>query len=647
MNSGDEDTIEPSQEETVDPFATLESESGPQPVPALPIRYDKLQRGDQIGDFRIQRLLGRGSFGAVYLARELTLDRKVAVKVVLPQGQHATASEGRSLAQLEHPSIVGVYGEAKDSASGCQLLWMQFVDGCDMATLIRQLWAAHPDGQWTEADLVDACEVQSQTSPGESKPGESKPGESKPGESKPGESKPGESKPRPSERKTIEAVCRIGYQLAEALAHAHDSGIVHRDIKPANILMSREGTPLLADFNLADRQNDLGSDRVGGTLAYMPPEQVALVLGRIRYIDARRADLYSLGMVLWELAHGRRPYSDAEEVLHSSGSQRLMDLMEIRESGPPERASGPMIGLEKILRRAMSPNPSDRFPSAHGMATALKGLEELQRARRESPVIEYWFPFVRKWLFWLILIVGLLPHFAGSVLQILYNNAWIKPDPTAFKKALLAYNIVVYPACVGWLAWKLFRFAAGYHRVVAREEVSRSQLRRLRGQLLKLPRQFTMVAVLGWFPGVYLFPLLLSLFGPDPSPDDRMHYATSFAIAGAIATTYSYAFVSYLVCVHGYRVCWQTGTHYRSRARYELQGMEKKIGRVSILAGVLPLAAAVLLLLEAPRVQPENAISLNRLVITLIVFGGIGLYLVTSGSFRLNRVIRALTLSQE
>ena len=108
-------------------------------------------RGEQIGDFRIQRLLGRGSFGAVYLARELTLDRLVAVKVVLPEGRRSTASEGRSLAQLTHPGIVGVYGEARDRSSGCSLLWMQFVDGCNLAILIARLIDAYPSQRRDDA----------------------------------------------------------------------------------------------------------------------------------------------------------------------------------------------------------------------------------------------------------------------------------------------------------------------------------------------------------------------------------------------------------------------------------------------------------------------------------------------------------------
>jgi serine/threonine protein kinase len=608
----------------LDAFATFVPAGEPPSSSTRVVRYDQLVRGDQIGEFRIQRLLGRGSFGAVYLARELTLDRLVALKVVLPEGQRATAGEGRSLARLRHPNIVGVYGEAQDPSSGCQLLWMQYVDGCDLATHIRRLWEGCPDGNWTQADFLRACTLADTESDAGKRRGDS----------------PG----------SLEWICRIGAQLAEALDHAHRSGIVHRDIKPANILMTRDGIPLLADFNLADTHSKNETDRVGGTLAYMPPEQIAQLLGQVKSIDARRADLYALGMVLWELAHGERPHAKQECELTSSGEQRIIDLKNLRNQPLESDHPGVMIGLEMLLRRAMAPDPAKRFHSAKAMATALKGLEELQRARRQAPAVQSLFTFLRTHLLWVIMIGGLIPQIAASILQIYYNNTWIEPDEKAFAKALIVYNVILYPACVGWVAWNLFRFASGYRRVITRQEVPRAELRKLRVRLLRLPRQFTVAAAFGWFPGIYLFPWLLDRFGASPSREEWTHYATSFAIAGAIAATYSYALVVYLVCVIGYRACWQTGTHYRERARHELRGMEQRIGRVSILVGVLPLGAAVLLLALAPEAEAGNALQLDRLhrlVIALIVAGGIGLYLVVVGSARLIRVVRALTLSQE
>ncbi|MCP4890295.1 MAG: serine/threonine protein kinase [Planctomycetaceae bacterium] len=624
MFERDQHPTDPQPADAADPFSTFVPAETRDSDSPREVKFDQLVRGDTVGAFRIQRLLGRGSFGAVYLARELTLDRLVAVKVVLPDGQQATAGEGRSLAQLRHPNIVGIFGEARDSKSGCHLLWMQFVDGCDLATVIQRLWDQRDGTDWTESDFVKNCSSDVSST---------------------------ETLNRvEATRGSIELVCDVGSQLAKALDHAHGCGIVHRDIKPANILMSRDGIPMLADFNLAENATAGDSQRLGGTLAYMPPEQIAVWLGETKRIDACRADIYSLGMVLWELVNGERPFADQEEQLTTSGQQKIIDLMNVRREAVYRKAPGAKLGLEMILRRAMAVDPTSRFPSARALATALQGLAELQRARRDAPARKSLFLLFRNHLFWFILIGGLVPHLCASVLQIYFNNTWIEPDDEFFTKALIAYNMVVYPGCIGWLSRNLFRFASGYRRVIAREEMPRGAFRKLRRQMLRLPRQFAIVAAFGWFPGIYLFPWLLDYFGATTSAEDWTHFAMSFAIAGAIAMTYSYALVLYLVCVYGYRACWQTGTHYRERARYELRGMEKRIGRVSILVGVLPLAAAVLLLALAPQAEFNNATQiarLHRLVIALIVFGGFGLYLVVIGSARLSRVVRALTLSQE
>lgn len=647
LDANASDSPQADAEDRRDLFATFLPADG-RPVSRQTIRYDALVRGDQIGDFRIQRLLGRGSFGAVYLARELTLDRLVAVKVVLPEGQHATKGEGRSLAQLKHPGIVGVYGEAHDPVSGCALLWMQYVDGTNLASLIGQLH--HDDrGDWNESTLTGLIAPDSKSTATTAVPATARRDDCSP--------------------QSLETVCRIGIQLAESLAHAHECGITHRDIKPANILMQRDATPLLADFNMAGNESSVEGNHVsGGTIAYMPPERLENVLGKDSLVDERRADIYSLGVVLWELACGQRPHAEPESSLTSSGGQLLQELLQVRrqETSP---TGGIPIGLAMVLGRAMCVDPQQRYPSARAMATALSGLEQLERARRRAAAVSTGMRhFARRNLIWIIMIGGILPHVAASGLQSAYNQIWVRVTPDTFFKAFIAYNVVVYPACAGWVAWKLFKFAQGYRRVLAGDPIPRGHLRKLRGRLLKLPRQFMIASAVGWFPGALLFPWLLSVFGQSPSPNQWLHYAISFTIAGLIATTYSYAFVLYVVVCHGYRVCWQTASQYRSRAREELTGLENQISWVAIFAGVLPLAAAVLLLamgipslqqpdtglMEVDQLQEEIKLmadheaqmrSLHTLVMALIVLGAIGLYAVERASARLLRVVRALTLA--
>ncbi|MCG8649069.1 MAG: serine/threonine protein kinase [Pirellulales bacterium] len=604
-------------------------------VRSRPVRYESMVRGDQIGDFVIQRLLGRGSFGAVYLARELLLDRLVALKVVLPAGQRATAGEGKNLARLKHPNIVGVFGESKDAQSGCSLLWMQFVDGSTLATVIEQLHRGDVTQTWNENDLLRLLH-------------------------------PADSAAQQASQSTrsMEMVCRIGEKLAEALAHAHQRGITHRDIKPANILVDRDGTALLADFNLAEHDSNDDPSH-GGTIAYMPPEQLAQMLGEKEHDPVGpRSDLYSLGVVLWELACGCRPLHQAEsQVSGADGLARLREYLRLRREDLPVVEGELPIGLVMVLARALKANPSDRYPSASAMATALRGLSELERARRGMPIVAGRLQFIRRNLFLIILIFGLLPHFAASILQSVYNSNIQGMYSDAFRNTVIVYNLVFYPTCVGWLAWQLVRFRRGYRRLLRREPLRRGELRKLRRRLLNLPSQFMIASAIGWFPGAILFPLLISWFAGKPLPaEDSLHLFVSFIIAGTIATTYSYSSVLYVVICHGYRACWQSASHYRNRVKYELAHLQNRIAWLSILAGVLPLAAAALLMIiELPLVhhwqaspeysalleQSREMDTLLKLVIALIVFGAIGLYVVQKSSARMIGAVRSLMLSDD
>src|SRR5439155_9925527 len=108
----------------------------------------------------------------------------------------------------------------------------------------------------------------------------------------------------------VDAILWIVGRLAEGLAHAHDRGILHRDLKPANVLLTDDGQPMLLDFNLSEDcklRGHAAAARVGGTLPYMSPEQLAAFSDRGRVVDAR-SDLYSLGLILYELLAGRSPF---------------------------------------------------------------------------------------------------------------------------------------------------------------------------------------------------------------------------------------------------------------------------------------------------------------------------------------------------
>ena len=266
---------------------------------------------------QVQRL-GEGGFGEVYQAVDTTLNRPVALKVPHqellrdPGFAQQFYTEAQLAAQLDHPNIVRVYSVGE--YQGTPYLEMELVEGHTLAELIKQ------KGRFTPEEALAI----------------------------------------------IEPVC-------EALAEAHRKDIVHRDIKPQNILIREsDGRVLVSDFGLAKAtqssfQASLSSSNVVvGTFRYMPPEQANRKLGEI----GPRSDVYSLGVVLYEMLTGRVPFE----------SDSVGQLIYEHTTEPPEPPSNININLsravESVVLKALQKKPTDRFPSALVMAQALRAAVE-------------------------------------------------------------------------------------------------------------------------------------------------------------------------------------------------------------------------------------------------------------------------------
>ncbi|MFO0961122.1 MAG: serine/threonine-protein kinase [Isosphaeraceae bacterium] len=311
-----------------------------------------------LGDFRIIRVLGRGGMGVVYEAEQVSLGRKVALKVLPyassldPRQRQRFQVEAQAAAHLQHPRIVPVY--AVGEASGIPFYAMQLIDGRTLAEVIQGLreWsdresagvAPPPSGENTDSKLRSAS-GHSGTFSGSNRC-----------------------------REFFEAAARLGAQAAEALDHAHELGIVHRDIKPANLMLDGRGDVWVTDFGLARMPGDLDLTRTGdvlGTLRYMSPEQ-----SRARHgmVDPR-TDIYALGATLYELLalHAAFDGRDRQELLR----QIALD------EPPPLRRANPAVprDLETIVFKAMAKDPASRYQSARDMA------DDLQRFLAHKPVL--------------------------------------------------------------------------------------------------------------------------------------------------------------------------------------------------------------------------------------------------------------------
>jgi serine/threonine protein kinase/Flp pilus assembly protein TadD len=307
----------------------------------------------QLGDYAIVREIGRGGMGVVYEARQISLDRRVALKMlpfaaVLDQRQIARFyNEAQAAAHLQHPNIVPVFFVGCDR--GVHYYAMQYVDGQPLDAAIRQLRTmagAAPtriaSGDATESDEpAEAANLGSNTWR--------------------------QFVTSASLRSTdyFRTVAQLGIEAAEALDYAHQCGVIHRDVKPSNLLLDAQGKVWITDFGLARFQaNDhlTATGDVMGTARYMSPEQVA---GRSGVVD-HRTDIYSLGITLYELATLKEAFE---------GANRQEFFRRIAEEEPrTPRQINPAIptDLETILLKAIAKSPQDRYPSAKELADDLK-----------------------------------------------------------------------------------------------------------------------------------------------------------------------------------------------------------------------------------------------------------------------------------
>lgn len=588
-------------------------------------RYQPLKVGERVGDFEILRLLGEGAFARVFLARQVSLSRLVALKVSM---QHGT--EARTLAQLEHEHIVRVFSESVDPQSCVRLLCMQYVPGPTLDRIIVR-FKDQPAACWTGHDFLAALDAQ-RTQEAAFDPAAVRDREQLDG------------------CDFVECVCWLGSRLAEALAHAHSQGVLHRDIKPGNILLSPYGRPLLADFNVAQAPATVrGTDKetFGGTLPYMAPEHLDAFAGQAegsRKVD-ERSDIYSLGVVLYELATGRLPFPpvpkgpDMREAVRAMAAQRRAGI--IVQLGRPEETGC----LARVIGRCLQPEPEQRYQKAAELARALEGCRDLRRIAAELPQGGRLVRAAERHPFLTLAILAFLPHLLGSVVNISYNGLRIvltDAQQEAFANITLAYNSIVYPICALFLWVLVGPVVRGWQALTGPLGLRGPPLTELRRQVLRLPRGAFLLSAFGWLPGALVFPLAIDYWA---GPLDRavyVHFGISFAIAGLIALTYSVFGVLFVVLRILYPRLWGDGQDLRQLAGLELARIGPLLWRLQALAVVIPLAAAMPLVLTE-HVPGANYNDFRWLIIALIILGIAGFMLAITVSGFLNRTIVTLT----
>ncbi|MBW3548488.1 MAG: Stk1 family PASTA domain-containing Ser/Thr kinase [Actinobacteria bacterium] len=263
--------------------------------------------------YELHRRIARGGMADVFLARDSLLDRPVALKVLFPEFATDPSfvqrfrREARAAANLSHPNIVSVYDWGEED--GTYFIVMEYVEGRSLAQIIRDEGRLHPD---RAADVTS--------------------------------------------------------DIAAALGFAHRNGVVHRDVKPGNVIISPSGQVKVADFGIAraisTQENLTQAGTVMGTAAYFSPEQA-----RGEKVDPR-SDVYSLGVVLYEMLTGRPPFTGDSPV--------AVAYKHVQETPRPPRERNADIpaDLDAIVLRAMAKNADDRYPSAEDLRSDLRRFRQ-------------------------------------------------------------------------------------------------------------------------------------------------------------------------------------------------------------------------------------------------------------------------------
>ncbi|MEO2034091.1 MAG: serine/threonine-protein kinase [Planctomycetaceae bacterium] len=350
--------------------------------------------GGTLGDFQVVREVGRGGMGVVYEARQISLNRQVALKVlpfsaVLDQRQlERFKTEAQAAAGLHHGNIVPVFHIGHERA--VHYYAMQYIEGQDVSDLIRQLQQIRRlDTSDVPATNVAASNLASGLATGQFEPLDQATAQvPSTGDNAADTLSVHPDSKAVTDTQTLAAlstqdatnkpgffrtIAGLGIQAAEALEFAHQNGILHRDIKPSNLMLDAGGKLWIADFGLAHIEGAAGLTMTGdivGTLRYMSPEQAT---ASNNVVDCR-SDVYSLGVTLYEMLSLTPifPEADRHELLLKRQQEEPVPLRQVNHAIPAD--------LETIIHKAIAREPDERYDTAKDLA------DDLQRYLNGEPI---------------------------------------------------------------------------------------------------------------------------------------------------------------------------------------------------------------------------------------------------------------------
>ncbi|MEC3914106.1 serine/threonine-protein kinase [Nocardia sp. CDC160] len=551
-----------------------------------------IEVGDRVDDFDLLVELGSGAFARVFLARQRSMQRLVAVKI---SQNHGTESE--TLAQLDHEHIVRVFDQRLLAERELKLLYMQYLPGGTLSKVLALVRSREP-GERDGGLLLEAVDAAMRDKGG---------------------LVPGESPTRAAvaERTWPETVAWLGGRLARALDYASDNGVLHRDIKPANVLLTADGSPKLADFNISFSLHVAGTSPLayfGGSLAYMSPEQLAACHPQLpetaEDLDGR-SDIYALGVVLWELLTGRRPFDDENRAGDSESSLERMLRLRGHEIDPRYLDDLPPDcppTLRRVLLKCLAPDREDRWPTGAALAQQLELCLD-QRARDlVDPPEHSWRARVGPWsLLALITVATFLGDLLGMAYANLHNHGlwalWFSPGERARLQVvgnLLA--LTATPAAVvltNYLCRRAFIVWRGVRRGRVYDPVALSRARR---DALVDGDRVALVAFAWWALAAAVSAIALVVFTGAP-PGHIVNLVATMLVSGAISVAYPFFVVTFFVVRCFYPRLLTHGE--TARDRDALHALSRRCTRYLAVAVAIPLIGVIssLIFLNAEEVS--------------------------------------------
>jgi serine/threonine protein kinase len=500
----------------------------PKPPAPRTAAFAHLQVGDSIDDFQLLSPLGSGAFARVFLARQKSMERMVALKI-----SGATGSEPQTLAQLDHPHIVRVFDQRQTADPPARLLYMEVVPGGTLQDVIaraRHAYDGRPCGDLFLAAIDERLDATGTPIPESSS-----------------------ARDWIEDASWPEIVCRIGAELADGLAYAHACGVMHRDIKPANVLLSAEARPKLADFNVSyngGRADENPEDTFGGSLAYMSPEQLEAchpLLGGSPRLVREPSDVYALGVLLWELLCGRRPFRD-EAVPQEGGSLvRLQRMIEARrrtefatlaEQLPDDCPES----LRRVLKKALAGVAAERYQTADELARELRLCLNPRCWELLQPPRGKLGRFVLRWPVAAGIIAGLIPNALTARFNYSYNLARMGEKGTPLRDQFDAVqvwiNVVAFTIGIVGGAWLTVRAMRFVNATCAEPSPDAA------GKVLRFSRIVSCLVIALWTCSGLVFPIALLWSHTEPGVQFFLHFFASLALCGFAATAYPYFLIT-------------------------------------------------------------------------------------------------------